>query len=55
MLLLLLVLVSLDQVSSVLGNAIIHVGAIFFALEDFNRKKLKRFVEPLTYTSQLSK
>ena len=38
-----------------LGKCNHHVGAIFFALEDFNRKKLKRFVEPLTYTSQLSK
>ena len=32
-----------------------HVGAILFALEDFNRKKLKTFVEHLTCTSQLSK
>ena len=32
-----------------------HVGAILFALEDFNRKNLKTFVEPLTCTSQLSK
>ena len=32
-----------------------HVGAILFALEDFNRKNLKTFAEPLTCTSQLSK
>ena len=32
-----------------------HVGAILFALEDFKRKHLKTFVEPLTCTSQLSK
>ena len=25
-----------------------HVGAILFALEDFNRKNSKTFVEPLT-------
>ena len=31
------------------------VGAILFALEEFNRKKLKTFVEPLTCTSHLSK
>ena len=32
-----------------------HVGVILFALEDFNRKNLKFFVEPLTCKSQLSK
>ena len=32
-----------------------HVGAILFTLEDFNRKNLKTFVEPLTCASQLSK
>ena len=32
-----------------------HIGAILFALEDFNRNNLKTFVEPLTCTSQLSK
>ena len=32
-----------------------HVGAILFALEVFNRKNFKAFVEPLTCTSQLSK
>ena len=32
-----------------------HVGATLFALEDFNRKDFKTFVEPLTCTSQLSK
>ena len=32
-----------------------HVGAILFALEDFKRKKLKTFAEPLMCTSQLSK
>ena len=31
-----------------------HVDAILFTLEDFNRKNLKTFVEPLTCTSQLS-
>ena len=31
------------------------VGAILFVFEDFNRKKLKTFVEPLTCTSNLSK
>ena len=37
-----------------LGNCN-HVGAIFFALEDFYRTNLKTFVEPLTCTTQLSK
>ena len=32
-----------------------HVGAILYALEDFNRKYFKTFVKPLTCTSQLSK
>ena len=32
-----------------------HVGAILFALEEFNRKNLNTFVEPLTFISQLSK
>ena len=32
-----------------------HVGAVLFALEDLNKKKLNTFVEPLTYASQLSK
>ena len=32
-----------------------HVGTILFVLEDFNRKKLKTFAEPLTCTSQLLK
>ena len=32
-----------------------HVGAIYFALEDFNRRNLKCFVEPLTGTFQLSR
>ena len=31
-----------------------HVSAILHALEDFNRKKLKTFVEPLTCTSHSS-
>ena len=30
-----------------------HIGAIVFALEDFNRKSQKTFVEPLTCRSQL--
>ena len=32
-----------------------HVGAILFSMEDFNRKGLKEFHEPLTCTSRLSK
>ena len=32
-----------------------HVGAIYFALEDLNRRNLKLFVEPLTGAFQLSK
>ena len=32
-----------------------HVVADLFALEDFNRKNLETFVEPLTCISQLSK
>ena len=32
-----------------------HIGSILFAMEDFNRKGIKEFNEPLTYTSKLSK
>ena len=32
-----------------------HVCAILLLLENFNRKILKNFVEPLKFTSQLSK
>ena len=32
-----------------------HIGSILFAMEDFNRKGLKEFNEPLTFTSKLSK
>ena len=32
-----------------------HVGAILFALEDFNRKDLKAYVKSFTCTSQLLK
>ena len=32
-----------------------HIGSILFAMEDFNRKGLKEFNEPLTCTSKLSK
>ena len=31
------------------------IGSILFAMEDFNRKGLKEFNEPLTCTSKLSK
>ena len=51
--LLLLALVQLDQSVKSLGK-FNHVGAILFALKDFNRKNLKNFVELLTCTSQFS-
>ena len=32
-----------------------HIGSILFAMEDFNRKGIKEFNDPLTCTSKLSK